>query len=180
MKSKYYYFFFYLDHALGTLYSKILTMSLGITICAMICAYSNMSDFLSFLFLSLQLDFFPTMFFHLCNGHCEINLHWKGHIISGSKTQSYFIFRKKLLMEKPFMCLCGNVMRLSECSTLIYSQQLGERQPLTVIKYGIKIQSCREASSGIPRRDGPLSSLSRLSAFTAIRHRTWVKARAVD
>lgn len=83
-------------------------------------------------------------------------------------------------MEKPFMCLCGNVMRLSECSTLIYSQQLGERQPLTVIKYGIKIQSCREASSGIPRRDGPLSSLSRLSVFTAIRHRTWVKARAVD
>lgn len=128
--------------------------------------------------------FFPTMFFHLCNDHCEINLHWKGHIISGSKTQSYFIFRKKLLMEKPFMCLCGNVMRLSECSTLIYSQQLGERQPLTVIKYGIKIQSCREASSGIPRRDGPLSSrsiaFSRLTAFTEIHYRTWVKPRAVD
>lgn len=87
-------------------------------------------------------------------------------------------------MEKPFMCLCGNVMRLSECSTLIYSQQLGERQPLTVIKYGIKIQSCREASSGIPRLDGPLSSCDiafrRLTAFTAIRYRTWVKPRAVD
>ncbi len=127
---------------------------------------------------------FPTMFFHLCNGHCEINLHWKGHIISGSKTRSYFIFRKKLLMEKPFMCLCGNVMRLSECSTLIYSQQLSERQPLTVIKYGIKIQSCREASRGIPRRDGPLSSwdiaFRRLTAFTAIRYRTCVKPRAVD
>lgn len=87
-------------------------------------------------------------------------------------------------MEKPFMCLCGNVMRLSECSTLIYSQQLGERQQLTVIKYGIKIQSCREASSGIPRRDGPLSSrsiaFSRLTAFTEIHYRTWVKPRAVD
>lgn len=87
-------------------------------------------------------------------------------------------------MEKPFMCLCGNVMRLSECSTLIYSQQLGERQPLTVIKYGIKIQSCREASSGIPRRDSPLLyrgiAFRRLNAFTAIYYRTWVKPWAVD